>query len=70
MRNDGNHLLGIRCPFHFAELRAEHRPLCGKVGPIYIDVNDAGQFTTEFLQIGLMHDIAQGAHAVLITVDN
>lgn len=39
-------------------------------GPIYIYVNDAGQFTTEFLQIGLMHDIAHNTKAALITADN
>lgn len=38
-------------------------------GPIFIYINDLGQFTTEFLEIGLMHDIAIDAGAALITAD-
>lgn len=39
-------------------------------GPIFIYVSDTGSFTTEFLEVGLMHDIAIEAGAALITSDH
>lgn len=38
-------------------------------GPIFIYVNDGGVFTTQFLQTGLMHDIAVDLNAALVTAD-
>jgi len=39
-------------------------------GPIYVFINDGGLFTTEWLDTGLMHDIAMETGALLITSAN
>lgn len=38
-------------------------------GPIFIYVQEGDRSTNEFLQSGLMHDIAADVNAVLVTAD-
>lgn len=39
-------------------------------GPLFVFVNDAGTFSTQWLQTGLMYDIAEQLGAALITADH
>lgn len=39
-------------------------------GPIFIYINDATTYTTQWLQTGLMYDIASEMNGVLITTDH
>lgn len=39
-------------------------------GPLFVYINDAMSYTTEFLQSGLMLDIAKKLNAALITSDH
>lgn len=39
-------------------------------GPLFFYISDNGQFTNEFLEVGLMADIAREVGAALITADN
>lgn len=40
-----------------------------EAGAIFVYINDGEIFTTEFIEIGLMHDIARETYSALATAD-
>lgn len=56
--------------FSFAKSYTYNNEFYQEGGPLFFYINDGNAFTTEFLQIGLMADIAKEIGASLITADN